>query len=149
MDEGTTTTKAKDPHTRDFVYQFPSNGSIKRLTVPLNLPYTRDAREQALRLIKLHRMPFHLEDELSENLQQFAKEASNEYLDGRAEESLPNDSVFDKVCVWGGGGGRGWVDMCAVQVHVCVASPDPGCSIKNGQGQSSVKDKPWKLTLPY
>ena len=98
MDKGNTTTKAKDPHTRHFVYQFPSNGSIKRLTVPLDVPYTRDAREQALRLIKLHRMPFHLEDELSENLQQFATEASNECLDGRAEESLPNDSVFDKVC---------------------------------------------------
>ena len=118
MDKGTTSTKAKDPHTRHFVYQFPSNGSIKRLTVPLNLPYTRDAREQALRLIKLHRMPFHLEDELSENLQQFATEASNERLDGLAEESLPNDSVFDKVC----GGVGGVVDMMCVRVYVCVAS---------------------------
>ncbi len=99
MDDGTTITKAKDPYTRDFVYQFPSNGSIKRLTVPLNLPYTRNAREQALRLIKLHRMPFHLEDELSEKLQRFAKEVSDQCLDCRAEESLPNDSVFNKVCV--------------------------------------------------
>lgn len=99
MDESTITTKAKDPHARNFVYQFPSNGSIKRLTVPLNLPYTRDAREQALRLIKLHRMPFHLEDELCGKLQQFAKEASDECLDLHAEESLPSDSVFDKVGV--------------------------------------------------
>ena len=99
MDVGTTTTKAKDPYTRDFVYQFASNGSIKRLTVPLNLPYTRNAREQALRLIKLHRMPFHHEDDLCGKLQQFAKEASDECLDCCAEESLPNDSVFDKVCI--------------------------------------------------
>ena len=97
MEEGPSTVKAKDPCTREFVYQFPSNGSIKRLTLPLNLPYTRDAREQALRLIKLHRMPFHLEDELCGKLQQFAKEASDEYLDCSAEESLPNDSVFNKV----------------------------------------------------
>ena len=83
---------------RDFVYRFHSNGSANRLRVPLQLPYTRDVREQALRLIKLHRMPAHLEDELFTTLQQFAKEASDEFLDHQAEECLPSDSVFDKVC---------------------------------------------------
>lgn len=89
--------ESKDPHIRDFVYQFHSNGCIKRLKIPLNLPYIRDAREQALRLIKLHRMPSHLEDELHLKLQQFSKESSEDYLDHQAEESLPSDSVFDKV----------------------------------------------------
>ena len=89
--------KGKDPHIRDFVFQFHSNGSIKRLKIPLNLPYTRDVREQALRLIKLHRMPYHLEDELYLKLQQFARESSDDFLNHQAEESLPNDSVFEKV----------------------------------------------------
>lgn len=89
--------KDKDSNIRDFIYQFHSNGSIKRLKVPLNLPYIRDAREQALRLIKLRHMPYHLEDDLYMKLQQFAKESSDNFLNQRAEESLPNDSVFDKV----------------------------------------------------
>lgn len=86
-----------DPHI-EFVYQFHSNGSIKHLKLPLKLPYVRDAREQALRLIKLHRMPPHLEDDLHVKLEQFAKQASSDFLDRRAEESLPSDSVFDEVC---------------------------------------------------
>lgn len=102
MDEGgtvTTPTRIGDPHSQEFVYSFPSNGSTKRLRVPLKLPYARDTREQAMRLIKLHRMPFHLEDELCLKLQLFAKEASNECLDRLAEENLPSDSVLDAVCM--------------------------------------------------
>ena len=91
------TQKDKDSNIRDFIYQFRSNGSIKRLKVPLNLPYIRDAREQALRLIKLRHMPYHLEDDLYMKLQQFAKESSDDFLNQQAEGSLPNDSVFDKV----------------------------------------------------
>ena len=82
---------------RDFIYRFQSNGSVHRLRVPLQLPYARDVREQTLRLIKLHRMPSHLEEELFMKLKQFAKDASGEFLDHQAEECLPSDSVFDKV----------------------------------------------------
>ena len=97
VDNITNTKKALDPHMQEFIYQFHSNGSVKRLKLPLSLPYVRDVREQALRLIKLHRMPSHLEDELHTKLRLFANEASNDFLDRQAEESLPHDSVFDKV----------------------------------------------------
>jgi len=82
---------------RDFLYSYRSNGTNYRLRVPLSLPFTGDARELSLRLIKAHNLPCYLEDDLREQVERFAREASLEAWDREAEERLYGGSVFEKV----------------------------------------------------
>ena len=83
--------------TFDFVYDFRSNGSIRRLKLPLKLPYVGNARELALRVIMAHKLPQHLEDDLHDQLLNFARGASQEMMDKKAEERMVGGSVFEKV----------------------------------------------------
>lgn len=82
---------------RDLLYSYRSNGTSYRLRVPLSLPFTGDARELSLRLIKAHNLPCYLEDDLREQVEKFAREASLEAWDREAEERLYGGSVFEKV----------------------------------------------------
>lgn len=82
---------------RDLLYSYRSNGTSYRLRVPLSLPFTGDARELSLRLIKAHNLPCYLEDDLREQVERFAREASLEAWDREAEERLYGGSVFEKV----------------------------------------------------
>ena len=81
----------------DFVYQFPSRGKVYRLTVPLKLPYQDNSRELAVRLIRIHKIPFHLEDDLFEKLEAFSEAATLQMLDQQAENNLYGGSVFETV----------------------------------------------------
>ena len=83
--------------TRDFFYTYRSNGTNYRLRVPLTLPFTGDARELSLRLIKAHNLPCYLEESLRKEVERFAREASLEVWDTDAEETLYGGSVFEKV----------------------------------------------------
>ena len=85
------------PQMGEFVYQFVSKGSTYRLTVPLKLPYQGDSSEHAVRLVKAHKIPFHLEDEVREKLDSYAKSATLKMLDQAAEEKIYGGSVFEKV----------------------------------------------------
>ena len=82
---------------RDLLYSYRSNGTSYRLRVPLSLPFTGDARALSLRLIKAHNLPCYLEDDLREQVEKFAREASLEAWDREAEERLYGGSVFEKV----------------------------------------------------
>lgn len=82
---------------RDLLYSYRSNGTSYRLRVPLSLPFTGDAGELSLRLIKAHNLPCYLEDDLREQVKRFAREASLEAWDREAEERLYGGSVFEKV----------------------------------------------------
>lgn len=82
---------------RDLLYSYRSNGTSYRLRVPLSLPFTGDARELSLRLIKAHNLPCYLEDDLREQVERFAREVSLEAWDREAEERLYGGSVFEKV----------------------------------------------------
>ena len=81
----------------DFFYSYRSNGTSYRLRVPISLPFTGDARELSLRLIQAHNLPCYLEDDLREQVERFAREASLEAWDREAEERLFGGSVFEKV----------------------------------------------------
>lgn len=86
-----------EPKTRDFFYTYRSNGTNYRLRVPLTLPFTGDARELSLRLIKAHNLPCYLEESLRKEVERFARDASLEVWDTDAEETLYGGSVFEKV----------------------------------------------------
>lgn len=83
--------------TVDFVYNFQSKGSTYRLQVPLEVPYRGIPRELAPRLVKAHRIPCHLEDDMCERLVEFTSAASLDVLDQLAESNLYGGSVFEKV----------------------------------------------------
>lgn len=83
--------------TADFAYQFRSGGNTYCLNVPLELPFEGHTRELAVRLVRAHRIPCHLEDDLCEKLGAFASSASLEMLDQLAERNLYGGSVFEKV----------------------------------------------------
>ena len=86
-----------DPGEVDFVYNFQSNGCTYRLQLPLEVPYRGVPRELAVRLVKAHRIPCHLEDDLCERLVEFISTSSLDVLDQLAERSLYGGSVFEKV----------------------------------------------------
>lgn len=80
-----------------FSYNFVSNGKKYQLRVPITLPYEKCCRELCVRLIKTHKIPFHLEDELHDELCAFVKSTTIEMLDETTESHLYGGSVFEKV----------------------------------------------------
>ncbi len=91
------------PKDEIFSFQFHSQGNICRLDVPLKLPYQGDAREHATRLVRGHKIPFHLENDLYQALDAFTKDSTMKMLDQEVEESLYGGSVFEKVGIMGKG----------------------------------------------
>lgn len=82
---------------REFAYKFLSNGKKYELKVPIGLPFGGSCKELAVRLIKAHKIPFHLEDELHEKLDRFTKAATLGMLDEQSENRMYGGSVFEKV----------------------------------------------------
>lgn len=87
-----------EKRSRDFLYKFRSKGVTYQLKVPLELPYTGNPRELAVRLVNTHKLPCYLEDDLYGQLQQFAREETVKLLDQEAEENLYGGSVLEEVC---------------------------------------------------
>lgn len=82
---------------REFAYKFVSNGKKYELKVPLEVLRRGSCKELAVRLIKVHKIPFHLEDGLHEKLEYFANVSTLEMLDQQTENQMYGGSVFEKV----------------------------------------------------
>jgi len=81
----------------EFTFVFVSNGKKYELKLPIDIPYEKSCRELTVRLIKAHKIPFHLEDELHEKLRVFTRTAALEILDEKSESLMYGGSVFEKV----------------------------------------------------
>ena len=82
---------------KEFAYKFVSNGRKYVLKVPLEVLRKGSSKELSVRLIKAHKIPFHLEDELHEKLKSFTNVATLEMLDQQTENLMYGGSVFEKV----------------------------------------------------
>ena len=93
MEEETSETNSKSL----FTFIFVSNGKKYELKLPVDIPYEKSCQELTVRLIKTHKIPFHLEDELHDKLLVFTRTASLEILDEKTESLMYGGSVFEKV----------------------------------------------------
>ena len=80
-----------------FVFRYPSNGMVYELKVPVKLPYTRDVRELAVRLIQGHDLPCYLEDQLIDQLRCHVQETAQLACDSNAMETMQSVLEEDKV----------------------------------------------------
>ena len=65
----------------EFVYQFPWKGKLRELKLPLQLPYEGDIEELSSRLVKVHGIPYHLEDDLTRDLARFVSRETSKHQD--------------------------------------------------------------------
>ena len=81
----------------EFSFKYLSKGKKYELKLPLEVIPEGNCRELAVRLVKAHNIPFHLEDELKEKLESFMESATLEMLDQQTENLMYGGSVFEKV----------------------------------------------------
>ena len=82
---------------RRFHYQFRSGGTSYDLSVPLRFPYRGEVRELALRLIRGHKLPCYLEEELTQQLKGFIREQSLATSDACSEVVMDRSLKSEKV----------------------------------------------------
>ena len=87
----------KDEDQSPFVFRYPSNGMVYELKVPVKIPYTRDVRELAVRLIRGHDLPCYLEDQLIDQLRCHVQETTQLASDSNATETMQRVLDEDKV----------------------------------------------------
>lgn len=83
--------------TRDFAFEYRSNGNVCRLSVPVEIPYEKDKRELVQRLMKLHAIPPYEEDSLFDKLSHFIAEESLQEWGRQADEWLSNSTKVLKT----------------------------------------------------
>ena len=86
-----------DEEQPSFVFRYPSNGRVYELKVPIKIPYSRDVRELAVRLIRGHDLPCYLEDQLIDQLRCHVQETTQSTSDSNATETMQRVLDEDKV----------------------------------------------------
>ena len=87
----------------ELLFEFCSNGARYRLRVPVGAPLdAARARELAVRVVRAHKLPCYLEDELREQLEEFSKAAALRNWDSEADRALQlaGLSVAEQVSVY-------------------------------------------------
>ena len=82
---------------RPFVFRYPSNSKVYELKVPVKIPYSRDVRELAVRLIRGHDLPCYLEDQLVDRLRCHVQETTQLASDSNATDTMQRVLDEDKV----------------------------------------------------
>lgn len=89
--------KQEEDTEEPFIFRYPSNGTVYELRVPVKLPYTRDMRELAVRLIQGHNLPCYLEDQLTNQLRSHVQETTQLARDSNATVTIQTALQEDKV----------------------------------------------------
>ena len=83
-----------------FSYEFCSNGTRYSLTVPVpGVLGSSRARELASRLVRAHNLPCYLEEELTSQLEEFARDSASRRWDTEGDKAikLAGNSVTEEV----------------------------------------------------
>ena len=81
----------------EFIYQFTWRNKLHELKLPLTFPYTDSIEELSSRLVKQHSIPYHLENDLTNDLGRFVTRETSKHQDACGDHviltALQNEQV--------------------------------------------------------